>query len=168
MFSKILFSVLLLTCVYTYMLKSIKNNNLNNFQKMPDNFNFELNGIQTKKLKLVDKDLIVIEVFLERIFGDNFVVKTQKYNFDVEKYKEVFHKDIISRLKWCTNTDKQRRIFDREISSKLEKEIDGEDQKEIKNDIYKHLDYINNSDLYNQQFWVKNLKLFANFIERKY
>ena len=50
MFSKILFSILLLTCVYTYMLKSTKDNNDTNFQKLPDNFNFELNGIQTVKL----------------------------------------------------------------------------------------------------------------------
>ena len=52
MFSKIFLSVLLLTCVYTYMLKSIKDNNDINFQKLPDNFNFELNGIQTVKPNL--------------------------------------------------------------------------------------------------------------------
>ena len=46
MYSKIFLSVLLLTCVYTYMLKSIKDNNYSNFQKLSDNFNFELNGIQ--------------------------------------------------------------------------------------------------------------------------
>ena len=52
MSSKIFLSVLLLTCVYTYMLKSIKDNNDTNFQKLPDNFNFELNGIQTVKPNL--------------------------------------------------------------------------------------------------------------------
>ena len=49
MFSKIFFSVLLQTCVYTYMLKSIKDNKDTKFQKLPDNFNFELNGIQIVK-----------------------------------------------------------------------------------------------------------------------
>ena len=52
MFSKIFISVLLLTCIYTYMLNSIKDNNDTKFQKSPDNFNFELNGIQTVKPNL--------------------------------------------------------------------------------------------------------------------
>ena len=34
------------------MLKSNKDNNDTNFQKSPDNFNFELNGIQTVKPNL--------------------------------------------------------------------------------------------------------------------
>ena len=52
MFSKIFLFVLLLTCIYTYMINSIKDNNDTNFQKLPDNFNFELNGIQTVKPNL--------------------------------------------------------------------------------------------------------------------
>ena len=63
MFSKIFLSVLLLTCVYSYMLKSIKNNNNTNFQKLPDNFNFELNGIKTLKpnLKIANKQLYQVK-----------------------------------------------------------------------------------------------------------
>ena len=34
------------------MINSIKDNNDTNFQKLPDNFNFELNGIQTVKPNL--------------------------------------------------------------------------------------------------------------------
>ena len=58
MLSKIFLSILLLTCVYTYMLKSIKDNNDTNFQKLPDNFNFELNGIQIAKPNLKSLDTI--------------------------------------------------------------------------------------------------------------
>ena len=52
MFSKFFLHVLLLRYIYTYILNSIKDNNDTNFQKLPDNFNFELNGIQTVKPNL--------------------------------------------------------------------------------------------------------------------
>ena len=56
MLYKIFLSLLLLTCVYTYILKSIKDNNNTNFQKSPYNLNFQLNEILTVKpsLKMVD------------------------------------------------------------------------------------------------------------------
>ena len=40
------------TYVYTYKLKSIEDNNDTNFQKLPNNLNFQLNGIQTLKPNL--------------------------------------------------------------------------------------------------------------------
>ena len=62
MFFRIFLSVLLLTCTYTYMLNLIKNNNKTNSQKFHDNFNFELNRIQTVKpnLKITNMTLLKI------------------------------------------------------------------------------------------------------------
>ena len=84
MFSKIFLFVLLLTCIYTYMLKSIKNNNDTNFQKLPDNLNFELNGIQTVKPNLKIVNMIMLKAYLRLIFGSPFVSKIEKYKIDVK------------------------------------------------------------------------------------
>ena len=60
MFSRIFLSILLLTCVYTYTLKSIKDNKDSNFQKPPDNFNFKLSKTHTEKPNL--EDIIGLEM----------------------------------------------------------------------------------------------------------
>ena len=67
MLSKIFLSVLLITYVYTYTLKSIKDNNYTNFQKLPDNFNFELNGIKND-----------VKEMLNIIFDEGLVSKIEK------------------------------------------------------------------------------------------
>ena len=82
MFSKIFLSVLLLTCVYTYMLKSIKDNNDTNFQKLPDNFNFELSGIQTVKPNLKNLNMLVVKPCLREVFGKRFVKNLDQYMID--------------------------------------------------------------------------------------
>ena len=68
MFIKIFLSILLLTYVYTYMLKSIKDNNNTNFQKSHDNFIFKLNENRTVKLSLsgrkYDTNILFRIVFL--------------------------------------------------------------------------------------------------------
>ena len=82
MFLKIFISVLLLTCVYTYMLKSIKDKNNTNFQKSPDNFNLELNGIQTVKPNLKLVEFSSFKSYLQVIFGLGFAQKIETYYFD--------------------------------------------------------------------------------------
>ena len=72
MFSRIFFSILILTCVYTYMLKSIKNNNDTNFQKLPDNFNFESNEIQTVKPNLNMPIFKVTVGYMRMVYGNVF------------------------------------------------------------------------------------------------
>ena len=78
MLSKIFLFVLLLTCVYTYMLKSIKDNNDINFQKSPNNFNFELNEIQTVKPNLKEQNMIATYIYLKMVFSDGFVRKVER------------------------------------------------------------------------------------------
>ena len=95
MFSKIFISTLLLTCVYTYMIKLIKDKNDPNFQKLPDNFNFEFNGIQTLKPNLKVFDYAEFIKFLSPMFGDAFVEKLQKHYTDFEKMAELFNKDVL-------------------------------------------------------------------------
>ena len=86
MLSKILFSVLLLSCVYTYMLKSIKDNNNINFQKLPDNLNFIKKGTQTVKPNLKEAiSLFMVKVFLRQIFGRFFVKKLDKYKYGLKE-----------------------------------------------------------------------------------
>ena len=74
MFSKMFLSILLLTCVYTYMLKSIKDNKDTNLEKLPDDLNFELNQIQTVKpnLKFEFIKKIILNSHIGTIFGNNF------------------------------------------------------------------------------------------------
>ena len=92
-------SVLFLTCVYTYMLKSIKDNNDINFQKFPDNFNFELNGIQTVKPNLKMANMPGLLKFLGIMFGTGFVSKIQNYKIDFEEWEQIFTKDLQYKLK---------------------------------------------------------------------
>ena len=44
------------------MLKSIKDNNDTNFEKLPDNFNFEINGIKTVKPNLKLPKIAVLKI----------------------------------------------------------------------------------------------------------
>ena len=69
MLSKIFLSVLLLTYVYTYTSKSIKDNNYTNYRKLSNNFNFESNGIQTVEPNLKTTDNSLIRASLRLIFG---------------------------------------------------------------------------------------------------
>ena len=84
MFSKIFFSVILLTSVYTYMLKSIQDNNDINFRKLPDNFNSELNEIQTVKPNLKVFDLGIFKAFLDLLLGDGVLEAIEKHKIKHE------------------------------------------------------------------------------------
>ena len=87
MFSRIFLSVLLITCVYTYTLKSIKDNDYTNFQKLPDNFNSELNGIKSVKANL-KSDFEVLRL-MKYIISDTFAQRLlEKLHEDQKLHKE--------------------------------------------------------------------------------
>ena len=96
MFSKIFLSILLLTCVYTNILKSIKDNNDTNFAKLPDKLNFEQKEIEAVKPNLKDQMHIVNKViltgFLKIVFGLPFVRKIEEYK--IISFKKVGAKKL--------------------------------------------------------------------------
>ena len=59
MIPKIFVSILLLTCVYSYMLKSFNRNNDSNFQKLSDNLNFEFQETQIIEPNLYEVETII-------------------------------------------------------------------------------------------------------------
>ena len=77
------------------MFKSIKDNNYINFEKLPDNFNFESNAIQ--KLKQIDEKnrLDQFKKFMITFFGDESQLKMYKYDFD---YKDQIEIGLCSNL----------------------------------------------------------------------
>ena len=78
MFCKIFLYVLLITCIYTYKLKSIQNDNSIDFSKLPDNFNFESNGTQAVKSNLM-MEIDLVKGLLKFCFGHYFVQKMADY-----------------------------------------------------------------------------------------
>ena len=60
------------------MLKSIKDNNNINFRKIPDNFNFELNGIEPVKPNL-NSSVILVKSYLRKMFGSAFIKKFDRF-----------------------------------------------------------------------------------------
>ena len=87
--------------------------NIFELNSLPDNFNFELNGIQIVKpnLKIID-DIIVFKSFLGMIFGTGFSPKIEKYNIDVNEQEDLFNNDVLLELQQCKNTGEQKNIFD--------------------------------------------------------
>ena len=105
MFSKIFLFVLLITCIYTYMLKSIKNNNDTNFQKLPADFNSELNGIQTIKPNLKVPDMSLVKLFVGLVFGEDYSRQTAKFLSNLEHYNQLYTKDLMLKFKECENAE---------------------------------------------------------------
>ena len=167
MFFKIFISVLILTCVYTYMLKSIEDENETNFQKLPDNFNFELNEIQTVKPNLKDLEFSVLTVHLTPIFGQAFVDKIANHYTESVNLLEVFNKDILSKLKECKTPEEQKNIFSNDISSILEKKMNVEEQKQIKNDLDYHQDKYQRGlkNYFDRKSWLDQIKFIIKYIE---
>ena len=82
MFSKIFLSIILLKCVYTYMLKINIDNNDTNFRKLPENLNYELNEIQTVKPNLSSVlNMMQLKAFITTFFGRIFMSKLEQYSF---------------------------------------------------------------------------------------
>ena len=138
MFQKIFLSLLLLACTYTYMLKSIKDNNDTNFQKMPDSLNFQLNKIKTVKPNIKAPNMWVFKMFLESVFGQKFASKASTCMNDFSDWEKVFTEDVLSKLKECKNIEEQIKIFDDDMTSKLKKDFDVKEQKEIKDEFFKN------------------------------
>ena len=133
MFSKIFISIILVTSVYTYMLKSIKNNNETDFQNLPENFDLELKEIQAVKPYLKMPNMNFIRSYLRMIFGSSLPrLLYGKWENDFKGYKEFFSEDILSKLKECKDNLEQKKIFDENIATKL-KDFDAEAVTEIKN-----------------------------------
>ena len=122
MFSKIFLFVLLLTCIYTYMLQSIENNNNTNFQKLPDNSNFELNGIKAVKPDLKTVNMDNIEILSNLIFGKG-IQAVEKFVTSSEHHTELYTKDLISKLKRCENSDDIKKVFDSDMLPVYQKEL---------------------------------------------
>ena len=163
MLSRIFIFVLLLTCVYTYMLKSIEDKNDINFQKLPDNFNFELNGIQSVKPNLKAIDIVLFKMILKPVFGIDFVEAIDKYNFDLESQLELFDMETLTRLNECNNPEEQVYVFDDYISPKLEKKMDIIDYIETKFNVYKHQEGA--KYLYEVKIWNSQIKWLLGYIE---
>ena len=113
MFSKIFLSALFLTCIYTYMLKSIQNNDDINLQKLPDNFNFELDGIQKIKPNL-EKPIPLINVLkpvLKRLFGPLFLEVLEKWDVELYDMLDFLNDDIMKKVKEVKKPNDMKRIF---------------------------------------------------------
>ena len=153
MFSKIFVSLLLLAGVYTYMTKSIKDDDGTNFQKLPDTFNFELNEIQKGKpnLKLLEYDLL--KLYLKSLFGEAFIKAVEKHEIKREDFREILNDDLLLKLKNCESVEVQGDIFNNDILPKLDKSFGYEEKQGIKKD----LDY--------SQEWVKKYGSLKSYIE---
>ena len=120
MISKIFLSVLLLTCVYTYMLKSIKDNNDTIFQKYQDNLNFELNGIQRVKPNLKVVQTKTLREFLLTLFGNNFWYQINKYKINYKTQYDLFNNNhTYAKVNAVKNPEELYKFFDDEMFKKL-------------------------------------------------
>ena len=137
MFSKIFLRVLLLTSVYTYILKSIKDNSDTNYQQLPNNLKFELNRIQTVKPNLKYINPNIFKLYMGAFFGKAFEKNIVKYKIAVNDQYQLFltDKNIISKFKKCEKPDDIKNIFSNDILPFFEKELAVEDQNEIEKDL---------------------------------
>ena len=123
MLSKIFLSVVLLTCVYTHTLESIKDNKDTYFQELPDNFNYELNEIQTLnpnlKEQLPPKFRMVVRGCLKLLFGNEFLEKLVKNNVGWDGIKEIFSADVISKFRVNNTLEGQKKVFESDIKPQL-------------------------------------------------
>ena len=88
------------------MHKSIKDNNNTKFEKLHDNLNAELNGIQTVKYNLnATVDMFLINEFLRIIFGLGFVSKMEKYDIEFIDIKRSFTKEVIQKMRQCYKSE---------------------------------------------------------------
>ena len=143
------------------MLKSIKDSNATNFDKLSDNVNFELNGRQTVKPNLKNINAYLKREFLIDIFGGGFVSKIEKFNIDIKDQANYLNEDgALSKVKECKNDEDQKNVFDFYILSKLKNELNLEQYKEIKDELYKYQEELSYVKVFN-----KYLKLATNLIE---
>ena len=138
MLPKIFIYVLQLTRVYTYMPKSIKDNNDTNFQKLPNNFNFEFKEIQTvEPILKYHVNIIQLDVFLRYFFGLEFMKKVDEYNIDAMEQVNLFDRTILVKLEKCQNSYEAKKLFDLTILPKLKKYFKQEEQRKIQTEYTK-------------------------------
>ena len=140
MFSRIFLFILLLTCVYTHILKSIKDNKDTNFQKLPDNFNFELNDVRTAKANLKVPNMAKLRDLLSLAFGIIFVLHVDKYTKEFKEFQQLFNKDLISKLKACNDKEGFIEVFDDAMVPTLKKDYDDVEIKNMKDELLNHMD----------------------------
>ena len=139
MLAKIFLTVLLLNCVCTYTLKSIKDNNNTNFQKLPDNFSSKINGTQTvnPNLKIFNQE--TFQEMMKLTFGEHFQNILEKYGIDFEDQIRLFNKTSLERLHKCKDADEIQNVWTFQILPRLEHtkyDFKVRDQVNFKTDIY--------------------------------
>ena len=154
MLCKIFLSLLLLTCVYTYMLGSIEDNKNTIFQNLPDNFNFELNGIQTVKPNL--KFVTQFESMIILILGSGFMSKLNQVKIDIEEIVELFNTEALLKIKECQTIEQFENVVNNEMLSKL-KNVHFNAHKEIKQEVSKHLERFKDKKFLD---FYKNYRIF--------
>ena len=132
MFSKIVLCVLLLSFVYTYSLKSIKDNTDINFPKLPENVNFELNGKETVKPKLNALNVLGAKFAIRMIFGNEFITEVNKIEvFDAEKQKECFTLDALTKLQQSKTAEEQQTVYINDVAPRFKNDFSAEKMKEL-------------------------------------
>ena len=102
------------------MLKSIKDKNDINFQKVPDNLNFEINEIQKLKpnLELANFDDFIRMMLT--LFGNGLKSIMGQYSFEFKDQYTIFRsKDIKSKIQECKKHDEQFKVFENEVLPKF-------------------------------------------------
>ena len=140
MFSKIFLSILLLTYVYTYTLKTLKDNNSTNFPKLPDNFNFKLNEIQTVKPNLEALTAInALRTYIRMLFGWRVGRKLRLAKIDE---KVLFGETLYEKFKFCSSIGDQQKFFNEDLLVELKEHMNEEEQKEIETEFHNYMDQI--------------------------
>ena len=161
MFSKIFITVLLLTCVYTYIFKSTNDNNDTNFEKLPDYFNFESNGTQTIKPNL-NIGLPAVKTFIIQVFGQHLMNMLEKNDIKFNDQKLFVDKDFLNELKTCRNTEKLTNDFKVKTLSRFRKYWDENFQKVIEDEFSKQQGKIKRNQIYKEQ-----VEKFIEYVERR-
>ena len=111
MISRILLYVLLSKCIYTYTVKSIKDNNDTYFQKFPDNLNFETKPTLAVKKYIEVTKLLTLKSFLKKIFGNAYILWIDQKNLNYDDMRVIVNRDLLDRLKRCRTPEGIRRVF---------------------------------------------------------
>ena len=154
MFSKTFIYVLLLTCIYTYTIKTIKDNNDTDFKKQPYNYNFKSNNIKAGKL-----NLIVLKSFTKGIFGLNFASRINVQFTDLQYFAWLFDEELISQIKSCKTPSEMKKLYDSHMSKRLIKIFEYDEQKAIRDDFFDRMDRISD-----QKFFSISYKCFEQFL----
>ena len=150
MLTKIFLSILLLLMFTHTCSNQLKIITTPIFKQLPDNFNFELNGIQTVKPNLKIIDLDTITAYLELLFGNNFVKVAEKYMYNFNDQVQIFDEDILSKLQEFKNKEEMEKIFYNYVLSKFKIDFGDKDYKKIRDIVKVWLDRCYNETIFDQ------------------